>query len=141
MKKLSIQPKLNENQINFLEGVLGVPFPKQFKEFITIYCDTATYENTYTQSNKLYKVSMFCTYRMIFDFINDLKRDGFEKRIPFAVDDGGWVYCISMNESRYGKVYLFQLEMPYENENEAFEFVANSFEEFINGLQAEREVN
>lgn len=141
MKKLSIQPRLNEGQVNFLETVLENPFPDEFKEFIKVYSDTSTLENTFKCLHKYYKVSMFCTERMIYDFINDLKREGFEKKIPFAVDDGGWFYCLSVKEdSSFGKVYLFQMEMPYENEEQAFEFVADSFEEFIDGLQPESEV-
>jgi hypothetical protein len=55
--------------------------------------------------------------------------------IPFGFDVGDWIYCICLKEDRYGQVYLMRTDEI--EEDEAFIFVANSFEEFIDGLQPE----
>lgn len=54
--------------------------------------------------------------------------------IPFGFDPGGWIYCLNI-ESR--KVHLFRMDKVFE---ENFDFMAESFEDFINNLKPESEI-
>lgn len=138
MKKLQLQPRIYEHQFDRISKLLNAEIPQELKSILQDYAELGVRENTYSNAlGKVFPLASFCSYRMIYDFLEEFNRGGFEKIIPFAIDNGGWVYCLSIDENIYGKVYLFQMEMPYENEIEAFEFVANSFEEFIDGLQPE----
>lgn len=143
MRNLTIKKPLNDGQIQFLERLHGKKFPLYFSEFIKVFSGKSVIENTFYTKEKPFTISSFCTYRMMYDYIKSFKEEeGFlSSWIPFALDVGGWLYCILDNEDSKKSVYLFQMEMPYENEQEAFELVADSFEEFINGLQPEGDVS
>ncbi|MNR56192.1 hypothetical protein D3C85_1767220 [compost metagenome] len=71
----------------------------------------------------------------MYDFIKEFKEEGLGKKLPFAIDNGGWAFCISFDEKSMDKILLYQMEMELKTKDDAFELVANSFEEFINGLQ------
>ncbi|MBK9580663.1 MAG: SMI1/KNR4 family protein [Saprospiraceae bacterium] len=62
-----------------------------------------------------------------------MKRVG-EKKIPFAYDPGGWHFCLSFDEDTFGKVVVnrWSDHLP----EDQFIVIADSFEEFINGLTA-----
>ena len=68
------------------------------------------------------------------DNIKDLKDvlpDGY---LPFAYDPGGNQICLDLNEDgNYGKVYYVPMDMGEIKP----EFLADSFEEFLNGLTLE----
>ena len=48
---------------------------------------------------------------------------------PFACDQGGNDFCISLQDSQYGKIYLF-----YHDTGGDVELIANSFKEFMENL-------
>ena len=66
--------------------------------------------------------------------VSELFEDS-KKWLPFAFDDGDWIYCICLKKDRYGQIYLMRTDET--EEDEAFVFVCNSFDEFIDGLQPE----
>lgn len=59
------------------------------------------------------------------------REDGRTNFIPFGTDSGGWDYCISVDLKTYGQVWVDKFDS---GENDPMEFVAESLEEFINGL-------
>ncbi len=61
------------------------------------------------------------------------KEEGIEGFIPFGIDSGGWDYNVSINEETYGQVWVNKFDSGEEN---TMEYVAPSFEEFINGLRS-----
>ena len=137
MRELTVKSELNTGQILFLERELGRKFPDFFVEFIRRYAGKSVVENTYYNIHKKYSLNSFCSYRMLFDNIKMFKDEKFSGIwIPFAIDNGGWIYCICLSEPKEGGIFLYQMEMPYKNEEKAFEFVSDSFEKFINGLQS-----
>ncbi|MFB6364884.1 SMI1/KNR4 family protein [Paenibacillus elgii] len=62
--------------------------------------------------------------------IRSLAKQGihFGKKIPFAGDEYGHTYVLSLEDSSFGKVLFLQHE--YED-NQEYEVVANSFSEFL----------
>jgi hypothetical protein len=60
-----------------------------------------------------------------------------DKSKPKLPITGGWVFCISFDEESMDKILLYQMEMEWKTKNDAFELVANNFEEFITNLQEE----
>jgi SMI1-KNR4 cell-wall len=137
MRVLTKKKQLNDGQIEFLQNILGKEFPNYMIEFLKEYAETAVEESRFTNNkNKAFYISMFCTNRMIYDYIKELQSENFGQFIPFAVDDGGYVFCLSLNEKNFGNVLLYQTDNGYESEAEAFVLVADTFEEFINGLES-----
>ena len=137
MRVLTKKKRIDENQIDFLQSILGKEFPKYMIEFLKEYVEAAVVEDRFTNNrNKVFYISMICTYRMIYDYIQEFKSENFGQFIPFAVDDGGYIFCLSLNEKNFGNVLLYQTDIGYESETEAFVLVADTFEEFINGLES-----
>lgn len=51
--------------------------------------------------------------------------------VAFAADSGGWKYVISLRDIDYGKIYFCRMDVELD---EALTFVANTFDEFIDGM-------
>ena len=58
-------------------------------------------------------------------------------QLPFAIDGGGYRFCISLNEKTYGQVFFLMEELLSVDAQSAHLFLAYSLEEFINELQPE----
>ena len=56
--------------------------------------------------------------------------------IPFAIDDGGYPYCINTND---GKIYIGYLEDYYVSPESTIRFISDSLIKFINGMKTENE--
>ena len=56
-----------------------------------------------------------------------------EHYLSFAYDSGGWLFVISLKKADYGKVYFFRTDHSIEDGRT---LLANSFDEFIDGLHA-----
>lgn len=65
------------------------------------------------------------------EILEDLKDVIPSDFFPIANDEGGNEICISLNESNYGKVYMWYHGMDEEKETK---LLANSLKEFLNGL-------
>jgi len=138
MRKLTLNDRFLPHQYNRIENEIGIKIPDIIKCFISEYADLSVKENKFVNNDgKLFEISQFISYRTMYDFIKEFKEEGLGKKLPLAIDNGGWVFCISFDEESMGKILLYQMEMEWKTKNEAFELVANSFEEFINGLQEE----
>lgn len=142
MKKLSSnsQPKtIEDNDIKEVEATFNIQFPEYFLSFLKKHGGTSTKEGVYSDScwvsfflslksdKGASIVSLLEGYR-----INSNERDW----IPFAIDSGGWSFCIALKEDIKGQVWVDKFDSGDEN---PFSFVANSFEDFINGLRTEEE--
>lgn len=53
--------------------------------------------------------------------------------LPFANDSGGWYFCLDLNETNYGSVYVIRNDMA----DESPVFVAPNFKDFIENLSIE----
>jgi SMI1 / KNR4 family (SUKH-1) len=52
--------------------------------------------------------------------------------LPFGEDHGDYIFCICLKRDKYGHIYLMRTDEI--EEEDAFIFVCESFNEFINGL-------
>ncbi|WP_281631298.1 SMI1/KNR4 family protein [Flavobacterium luteolum] len=141
MRKLTLSDRFFPHQYSRIENEMGIKIPDTIKYFISEYADLSVKENKFVNNDgKLFEISQFINYRLMYDFIKEFKEEGLGKKLPLAIDDGGWVFCISFDEECMGEILLYQMEMEWKTKNDAFELVANSFEEFINGLREETSV-
>jgi len=149
MKDLKITHR-NKNEINddlILEFELkyNIKFPEYLIEFLKKYSGCTTVEDTYINPNFniFYTVSYFC--ELYSDYNPSIQKltEGnkfyhYENWIPFATDPGGWVFNISISQNNMGEIWINKFDSSEEN---PFEFVAPSFENFIDGLKTEEESN
>lgn len=146
--------------IEEIESLSGLILPAEYKEHLVrfnggrckpnvFYYDE--YEGMATSSvHRFYAVNSLGGY--------DLKESVLrykihEKKIPeymfpIACDPRSNVICISCGEGDYGSVYLWdhELELKYEEDDDDEEyfdlyFIADSFEEFIDGLVTSKEAD
>jgi hypothetical protein len=141
MRRLTLNDRFLPHQYSRIENEAGIKIPDNIKDFISEYADLSVKENKYINSDgKLFEISQFITYKMMYDFVKEFKEEGLGKKLPFAIDNGGWVFCISFDEESIDKILIYQMEMEWKTKKDAFELVANSFEDFINNLQEETEI-
>ncbi|WP_258098555.1 SMI1/KNR4 family protein [Marinoscillum pacificum] len=141
MKKLRIieQQKEISDMSDFekIETDSNILFPDTLKKFLLVYegafLGGLYYQERYSIKEILfiYKKPDFPSIEAILEGHNDFEIQGF---IPFAIDSGGWDYNFSVNEESYGQVWVNKFDSGEEN---PMEFVSSSFEDFINGLEAE----
>lgn len=63
----------------------------------------------------------------------EFKDHGWGLKIPFAFNSSGWHFCLSFDEDTFGKIIINR--WTDHSPEEQFIVIADSFEEFINGLQ------
>lgn len=139
MKKLTTVSKLitiMKDEIDRFEVEMQISFPDYFKEFLLQYNGVDTKEVLFGDR---YWVQNFLPLKSELNASIEKVLEGMEVNynrrewIPFAIDPGGWVYSISLNNDTKGQVWLDRFDS---GEEFPFEYVALSFEDFINGLQA-----
>lgn len=140
MKNLSITysgNKSSNEDIKDFEQKNKIKLPSNFLELFEEYEGCAAKEDTYQDK---YTVQVFLPLKSkrnpsiekIFDVY--LEENNTDQWLPFATDPGGWVFCMSLAEDTYGQIFVDRFGLGEEN---PFEFIAASLEEFINGLEAE----
>lgn len=114
------------------------------RQFVLDYGGKKVRENCYIFEDNYYIVSMLLPVKIcnnpsiesILPIIRDTEEGiGREDLLPFAIDPGGNPFYISIVASDYGNVYIDTLNS--RGFAEPILKIANSFEEFINGLQPE----
>jgi len=132
------------NEVIKYGNKLGVVFPENLALFISMY------EGLYLNEDESYYVNnngilhelnsvLYLKYSKdlggasIEAILEGHKEEGIEGFIPFGIDSGGWDYNVSINKETYGQVWVNKFDSGEEN---TMEYVAPSFEEFINGLRS-----
>jgi cell wall assembly regulator SMI1 len=142
MKNLSAnsQPKvIDNNDIKEIENNFNIQFPTYLLAFLKQYGGSSTKEVVF--SDKFW-VNFFLplksdTSASIFGLMEGQKFNYDENSwIPFAIDSGGWSFCIALKEDIKGQVWADKFDSGDES---PFEFVSDTFEDFINGLRTEEE--
>jgi hypothetical protein len=130
---------MNINKINDFEQNQNLTICDEFKYFILNYQGSKVKEILFfDKQNNLYILNAFFSFAemelLYMEFFDKYNR----KLIPFAYDPGGWHFCLCMDEDDFGAIYINRWtdHLP----NEQFLKIANSFEEFINGLKSEEEI-
>ena len=144
MKKLTIF-RVSEIQktlrdISYLENKFNVFFPRILKFFLSEHEGKMIVE-TYFNNNPTFKEILMVKSNKDLASIETIleghKEEAIKGYIPFAIDSGGWDFNVSINEDTYGQVWVNKWDG---GEEDTMEFVAFSFEEFINGLKSEEEL-
>jgi len=142
---------ITDDEVKKIESKLGFSLPHYYVEFMKIYANSSVYENTFNSKNgKKFILASFCTYSMIEARVDEyfeeveLEDENLFKNIglqlPFAIDGGGYRFCISLNEKTFGQIFFLMEELLSIDEQSAHVFLANSLEEFIDALQPEDSV-
>ncbi|ALI01336.1 SMI1/KNR4 family protein [Pseudomonas sp. FW306-02-F02-AA] len=119
---------LSVQDLNEFEKKFSVPLPTAFKEFYLRnnggYLPESKSDNEFLLGGftpiKHGEVSIEVVHHDLTDDISSLK-----KMIPFAYDQGGNSFLLSVKDDDYGNIYLFLMD------EKELAFVCSSFEEFI----------
>jgi SMI1-KNR4 cell-wall len=140
---LNTDSKVESSQIEDFEKEIKKPIPKGFTEFLLSNNGGRTNEVVFTETNGNHQIindflplteNRNGSIRSLLPLVNDER--ALIEWLPFGYDPGGWVFCICLKEECYGKIHLFRMDKIYE---ENFDYVCESFEDFINGLRTEEE--
>ncbi len=138
-KKYSIE-NLNESTIENFEDVNKFILDNKFKEAIIKYQGCKVDEILFfDKSNEMWVLNAFFPFIEITQLYEEFLREYKQKLIPFAYDPGGWHFCLCMDEGAdYGTIIINRWTdyLP----EEQFLKIADTFEEFINGLKREDEL-
>ncbi|MBB6460289.1 SMI1/KNR4 family protein [Flammeovirga kamogawensis] len=139
MKKLTVRHRLGNGNIKLIERELGQELPNDFKKFIVNNAGLSHYECLFedNQGNS-WEVSQYNQYKDLIGLLREFKEKGLGLKICFAYDPGGWHYCLSFDKETYGEIIVNRwTDYPPE---EQFIVIADSFEEFINGLKRSEDI-
>ena len=134
MRKLNIAPRAGKRYLQLLENAIGSKLPFGFTEIIIMYAGLAVLENIYIDKNNTeWELQTFDHIASMVDLTKEFNENGWGKKLPFAYDPGGWHFCLSFDEDTFGKVLVNRWtdHLP----EDQFVVIADSFDEFINGLQ------
>ncbi|MBY0349160.1 MAG: SMI1/KNR4 family protein [Hydrotalea flava] len=142
MKTLTSNSKplaINNDVIAEVENQFRIKFPDYFVSFLKQYGGTSTKEIVF---NDKFWVNFFLPLRSdagasIEEIMKGHTATYNENYwIPFAIDSGGWSYCIALKETIKDQIWIDKFDSGEEN---SFEFVAPSFENFIDNLKTEED--
>lgn len=139
MIKFTVIPSIDEGGFKFIEKIVSADFSDFFKNIMANYGGLAIYERYYRdKDNNLWELGAFDNFTSIYELTKEFLEKYNRKLIPFAYDPGGWHFCLSFNKETYGKIIINRWtdHLP----EDQFLVIANSFEEFINGLKTEEEI-
>ena len=133
LKNLTIAPRTGNKSIEYLEDILEDKLTDNFKIFMKKYAGLSVIEDFYEDKNgNQWELQTFDDIMSISKLTKEFKENGWGSKMPFAYDPGGWHYCISYEVESYHKIIVNRWtdHLP----EEQFLIIADSFEEFINGL-------
>jgi len=130
---------LNRGEIEEFELNTQSKLPLEFKKFIENYQDSKIKEILFFDENQeLWILNAFLSFKESAELYKEFEKNLKRNMLPFAYDPGGWHFCLSLEEKDFGAIIVNRWtdHLP----EEQFLKIANSFEEFIDGLQPEEEV-
>ena len=134
MRNLTIRPQIQNFEIDMLEKLFQKPIPPGAGPFLQKYAGLSPYERVYIDKNgESWGLSQFNLFKDIYGLGEEFMKVGWGKYLAFAYDDGGWHFCICMDDKDYGAIYINRWtdHLPHEQ----FLKIADSFEAFIMALQ------
>lgn len=143
--EINVTKNLGEASIKDIEDFEkreGLIIPKQLKDFWVRFNPIYTKQNVYQKSGQKYFLDRFypflSEYELSFQavFPNLVDYLGREY-LSFANDPGDWQFLISIKDNFNGEIYLCRMDEIIPN---SLIKIADSFEEFINGLKSEDEI-
>jgi len=146
-KLIDSDKNLDDNDFLFVEKTIGRKIPKSllelYKEYNGGVIDGGRNILIHPESGAEYEVKAFFPMRYAkyekdstveknYLFFCKKEKSIPEDFIPFAIDSGGFVFCM---DSKDEKIYFFN----FDNEGNSKELVANSLDEFMAALITESE--
>lgn len=132
----NVDKKVEKGELEELEELLGERLPQEIKEHYIKYNGGYPKFSKHTDiEGEEYEVNYFLTvkgYRGI-SSVKELLRDVIPTRlIPFADEEGGDLFCISVRGEDIGEIYYYNHE---DDGEESVTKISNSFKEFFNNLE------
>lgn len=135
-----VNPKLTLQQLENFQDNHKISFPIEYKDFLLKYNGGYPQKSAFKVKDGIDEfeniLNVFYGINSInddlsdsFDFFDDIIELGF---LPIADDPGGNQICIGINNEFYQKIYFWDHETEIKLEN--LQFVADSFQEFLNDL-------
>ena len=142
MKKLQIEKAGSlelDSELTLFESENGIKLPDSYREFLLTQNPYTVKEDLYQKDGRNYEIHHFYPFdseiQLSVQFIFDNLNAVFEgKYFAFADDSGGWQYVVSIQEVDCGKVYFCRMDEALED---ALTPLADTFEQFVNGLEIE----
>ncbi len=137
MREFKILPKIQDFELNMIEKLLGEGISIITRAYIKKYGGDSVLEKYFEDKFVCTKweLSQFLFFKDMYNLTQEFSEVYKRKLVPFAYDPGGWHFCLCMDEKDFGCIIVNRWT-DY-SEEEQFLKIADSFEEFIDGLQAE----
>jgi hypothetical protein len=139
MKQFTILDRIQDAEFNFIEKELNIKLTDIFRTYLKKYGGMGIVESTFITTDKRdFQIGQFLLFDEILNLSKEFLQSYKRKLVPFAYDPGGWHFCLSFDADSYGKIIINRWtdHLP----EEQFLVIADSFEEFINGLKAEENI-
>jgi hypothetical protein len=125
--------------LNVFEKLIGSKLPNSYRTFLIDINGGIPFKKyfLYNNTGSLIKCFFGITNEKDFDivrFYNHYKNLIPEYLLPIGEDDGGNILMMAISGKDYGKLFFLDHEQP-------ICLLANSFEEFINSLKSEEEID
>jgi hypothetical protein len=134
MREFTILPKIQDFELDMIDNILEDNIPEDVRIYLKQYGGSSILECYYTDSKGLeWELNQFNLFHDLFKLTKEFKENGWGLKLPFAYDPGGWHYCLSFDKETYGKIIINR--WTDHSPEEQFVIIAESFEEFINGLE------
>ncbi len=138
MREFNIISKFDDACARSMERLIGNKLEDNFKHFMSLYSGHSIYEQYFKDRNSQeWILAAIDNFTSIFKLTKEFKNSGWGNKIPFGYDEGGWHYCLSFDKETYGKVLVNR--WTDHSPKEQFLIIADSFEDFINGLEETKE--
>lgn len=138
MRQFTIVDRIQDAEFNFIERSSNIRFPIFFRNFMKKYGGQAIEENNYNSTGYgNFIIGQFLMFHEISSLSKEFREVYNRSLIPFAYDPGGWHFCLSFDEGSNGAIILNR--WTDHKPEEQFLKIADSFEEFIDGLKREGE--
>jgi len=127
---------MGDSSFEMGEKLAGRKLPDDFKAFMIANGGLSHYERIFiSDSGTEWEVHTYLSNTEFYDLTKEFAETYTRKMVPFAMDPGGWHFCLCVEEDDFGAVYVNRwTDYPPE---EQFLKIADSFEAFINGLRRE----
>jgi hypothetical protein len=139
MRDFSVLPKVQDFELNLIDKIIDDNIPENVRSYIKRYGGDMIREKYFYDKNGLeWELSQFNLFKDLHGLTKEFLDNYNRKLLPFAYDPGGWHFCLSFDADTYGKIIINRWtdHLP----EDQFLVIADSFEEFINGLKAEENV-
>jgi SMI1-KNR4 cell-wall len=135
MRQFTLIDRIQDGEFNSIEKELNISLPQIIRDYLKKYGGMSIVESSfYTKEKKDFQLGQFLMFDEILNLSKEFLKEYQRKLIPFAYDPGGWHFCLCMDEGKeYGSIIINRWtdHLP----KDQFLKIADSFEEFINGLQ------